>query len=144
MHRKNTPFHNHTPTSRFQHNRFRAGFLFPPSSGGILPVSPMAKCRSEVPPHKFQVSSGWHWRRQPVASNRENWPLYRQELARLEAEQEVCERRKRHEGETGFFNWKAENVDCATPYSDRLRGLRLVLIGPPGAGRAGRCALRMA
>eukprot|EP00668_Euglena_longa_P033625 GGOE01043224.1.p1 GENE.GGOE01043224.1~~GGOE01043224.1.p1 ORF type:complete len:683 (+),score=137.42 GGOE01043224.1:77-2125(+) len=67
--------------------------------------------------------------------NRVNWPLYRQELARLEAEQEVCERRKRHEGETGFFNWKNENVDCATPYSDRMRGLRLLLIGPPGAGK---------
>mmetsp|Transcript_13045 Transcript_13045/g.23473 ORF Transcript_13045/g.23473 Transcript_13045/m.23473 type:complete len:671 (-) Transcript_13045:461-2473(-) len=66
--------------------------------------------------------------------NKENWPLYSQELSRLQAEQEVCERERRLAGTVPVFGWKP-GPDAPVPYSDRARAMRVILLGPPGAGK---------
>jgi hypothetical protein len=67
--------------------------------------------------------------------HKENWPLYQQELARLEAEQEVFEREQRQAAYKSLFGW--ECTESPLPYSDRMRGLRLA----PGRRRR-RCCWR--
>ena len=71
--------------------------------------------------------------------HKENWPLYQQELARLEAEQEVFEREQRQAAYKSLFGW--ECTESPLPYSDRMRGLRVALIGPPGAGKTTQALL---